>query len=329
MSTNSEESSDRVEAALDSLAREMASVRLPENARERIAHRLERAHVGAAGSTTLRLDRRSSRRRVGWLALSAAVAVALIAVVLPAVDRRATVSAAEMLGRSQDALSAPVSGIETITYDLTLDGVLQQLLPEGQAGRFTVEEIVDHDHPGRFRVAKLSADGRLAAGAAEDPVAGTRARYMRVDSRGFLVRFTDARPLPVSLASARRLALQIVIGLMQTGSGLSLEEADRAGEPTYDIKMSAAAVSGPLVLQQARAVIAARDARLLELDASGSVGQQPFAISFRMRTRDVRPASTERPGEFTIAALPDDEVIDARGTAAAPLWDVINQCLRR
>ena len=314
---------------LDSLAREMAGLRLSEDARERIAERLGSVRGTVSGGTTLRVVPPSSRRLVGWVAAAAAAAIVLIALVLPAVDRRTTVSAAEVLGRSQSVLAASVTGIEKITYDLTLDGVLQQLLPEGQAGRFTVEEIVDHDHPGRFRIAKLGADGRLAAGAAEDSVARTRARYLRVDSRGFLLRFSDAQPAPVSLAAVRRLALQVLIGLMQSGSGLTLHQIDRAGEPAYQIDMPASVGSGPLVLQHARALIAVRDARLLDFDASGSVGQRPFSIAFNMRTREVQPAAAAAPDEFTIAPLSGDEVIDTRSTAAAPLWDVISQCLRR
>jgi len=361
-------SPDDFDPTLDAVRNRMKTVRLSDAARTRIAERLARESADGtrlSGSTTLRAVGSPWRRHLGWIAAAAAGAL-LLAWGLRAVDRSTTVSAAEILGRSQQALSAATSGIEKITYDLTLDGVLLQLLPEGQAGRFTVEETIDHDHPGRLRVvklaagetgqhdelvrrvaaldvarriglgvprrlrvAKLAADGRLAAGLADDPLARTRVRYVRFDSRGFLLRFTDAPAPPLSLASARRLALQILLGLMQTSANPSLAEIDRSGEAAYEITIPTMAMSGPIVLQRARAIISREDARLLDFDAAGSIGRQPFAVTFNMRSRELRQTTQEDANEFTIAPSPGDEVLEARGSSSIPVWDVISRCLNR
>ncbi|PYR94721.1 MAG: hypothetical protein DMF84_04495 [Acidobacteria bacterium] len=324
-------SPDDFDPTLDAVRNRMKTVRLSDAARTRIAERLARESADGtrlSGSTTLRAVGSPWRRHLGWIAAAAAGAL-LLAWGLRAVDRSTTVSAAEILGRSQQALSAATSGIEKITYDLTLDGVLLQLLPEGQAGRFTVEETIDHDHPGRLRVVKLAADGRLAAGLADDPLARTRVRYVRFDSRGFLLRFTDAPAPPLSLASARRLALQILLGLMQTSANPSLAEIDRSGEAAYEITIPTMAMSGPIVLQRARAIISREDARLLDFDAAGSIGRQPFAVTFNMRSRELRQTTQEDANEFTIAPSPGDEVLEARGSSSIPVWDVISRCLNR
>jgi hypothetical protein len=316
---------------LDAIRNAMRPVRLSAEARARIAERLARGDAEGtrlSGSTTLRAVAPTWRRHVGWVAAAAASVLAL-GWTLRTVDRSTTVSASEILGRSQQALSAATSGVERITYDLTLDGVLLQLLPEGQAGRFTVEETIDHDHPGRLRVVKLATDGRLAAGLADDPVARTRVRYVRFDSRGFLLRFTNAPAPPLSLASARRLALQVLLGLMQTSANPSLAEIDRSGEAAYEITVPTMAVSGPVVLQRARAVIGREDARLLDFDAAGSIGAQPFAVTFNMRSRELHGTMPDDVNEFTIAPSPGDEVLEARGTSSIPVWDVISRCLTR
>jgi hypothetical protein len=324
-------SPDDFDPTLDAVRDAMKPVRLSDETRARITRSLAQESTGAtrvSGGTTLRAVASPWRRRVVWMT-AAAASVLAFAWTLRTVDRSTTVSASEILGRSQQTLSATISGTEKISYDLTLDGVLLQLLPEGQAGHFTVEETIDHDHPGRLRVVKLAADGRLAAGLADDPVARTRVRYVRFDSRGFLLRFTDAPPPPLSLASARRLALQVLLGLMQTSANPSLAEIDRSGEAAYAITVPAMAVSGPIVLQRARAVIGREDARLLDFDAAGSLGAQPFAVTFNMRSHEVHGMTPEDANAFTIAPSPGDEVLEARGTSSIPVWDVISQCLRR
>lgn len=309
-----------VRAAADGL-------RLSDDARARIERKLA---GGAAGATTLRAPEHRWPRRTIWSAAVAAAAILVTIALLPAIDRQTTISAAEILGRSQQALSAHAAGIEVLTYDLTVEGVLEQLLPRDQTGRFTVEEVIDHDHPGRYRLLKLAPDGQVVGGIADDPLAGARSRYVKLDGQGVLLQLTDTSPGALSVVALKRLALQTLIAMMQASEQKVLRELDRDGEPAYEIAVRGTpAPAGVITLKTARAVVGKVDARLLEFDAEGTIGSQPFAVTFNLRTRDLRPAEGVRPSDFAIEPQAGDRVIQARGDQAAPLWTVVEQCLGR
>jgi hypothetical protein len=262
------------------------------------------------------------------LPVAAAAAIVLLMVVVPGIDRQTTVSAAEVLGRSQTALTAATSGLEVLTYDLELAGVLGDLIPEEQSGRFTVQELVDHDHDGRYRVVKLAASGEMVGGAADDPLRGTRARYVRAGGRGFLLRFDGAEPTALSLPALKRTALQTFIGLMQASSTQTLRDVQRNGEACYEIDIpgSSAAAGSLLALERARAVVTVTDARLVEFSASGRVADRPFTIDFALRSRQLRPAATAQDGDFDIAAQPGDVVLQGNASNN-PIWDVVARAL--
>ena len=283
---------------------------LPGAVREAMRARLD---GGAAprGATTLR----PVRRAPGWAwAGGAAVAIALLFffVVVPGVDRRTTVSAAEILGRSRTALGADVTGIEVLTYDLALEGVLGDLLPQDHAGRFTVEETIDHDREGRYRIVKLAADGQIVEGAADDALRQTRVRYLRANGSGFLFRFTAAEPTALSAPALKRALLQTFITFMQTSSGQTLRELQRDGEACYQVEIGESLVPAglPFALTQARAVVTAADARLVEFSAAGSVADRPFTIDFALRSREMRPAGSATDSDFDIAPQPGDVVLE-------------------
>lgn len=306
----------RVRAASDGLT-------LPPDARARIAQRLER---GAAGATTLRDTRPGPPRRlIAWAAAAAAVLIAFL--IVPALDRSTTVSAAEILGRSQQALGETPHGIESLTYDLQLGGVLEELLPIEQSGRFTVRELVDHDRAGRYKLVKLGADGRVVGAIAEDPAAGTRAWYFVVDGRGHLLRASDGKPALLSSVGVRTFALRTLIGLMQASNSAALSETTRGSEPAYQIDVPVAGAQGAITLQRARAVVARDSARLLDFEAEGSVAGRPFTITFNLRSRTIDASAA--PGAFSLAAGPGDEVIDLPGSRPSDLVALLGQCLRQ
>jgi hypothetical protein len=298
---------------------------LPPGVRDAIRSRLHT--TPGAGATTLRPIR--TVPPWAWAApLAAAAAVILFFVIVPGVDRQTTVSAAEILGRSRTALAAPVSGIEVLTYDLELAGVLADLVPDEQAGHFTVQELVDHDHDGRYRIVKLAPNGQMVGGAADDPLRGTRARYMRADGRGFLLRFDGASPTFLSLPALKRTALQTFIGLMQTGRTQTMREVQRDGEACYEIDVPGSGVSAGMLiaLDRARAVVTAADARLVEFSAAGTAAERPFTIDFALRSRELRPAAGAQDSDFDIAAQPGDIVL--QGDASNnPIWDVLARAL--
>ena len=294
------------------------------DARARITRRLGGA---AAGATTLREGpHRRSPHMTAWAAVAAAIVIGVI--VWPLLDRSTTVSAAEVLGRSQQALSAGGHGIETVTYDLDLGGALQELLPVEQSGRFTVIETVDRDQPGRYKVVKLGLDGRVMAALAVDPKTGTRGWYFVVDGRGHLLRASNPEPALFSYIAVRTFALQTLIGMMQASNSAALQEIDRGGEPAYAVDVPVGTGSaGPIALARGRAVVARSDSRLLDFQAEGTIGGRPFTITFNLRNRtDATAASADT---FTLTANPGDQVIDLPGSRPSDMLALLGKCLEQ
>lgn len=295
-------------------------------ARTAILAQLARATAG--GATTLRPVRRV--RRWAWaIPLAAAAAIALFVYVIPGIDRQTTVSAAEVLGRSRSALTAPTSGIEVLIYDLEVSGVLADLIPEEQSGRFTVQELVDHDHEGRYRIVKLTSSGQIVGGAADDPLRGTRTRYMRSNGHGYLLRFNGAAPTALSIPALKRTVLQTFIGFMQASTTQTLREVQRGADACYQIDIPGGAMAGGslFALDSARAVVAAADSRLVEFSATGRISDQPFTINFALLTQDVRPGDSADAADFDIAAQPGDVVLEGNASQN-PVWDVVARALR-
>jgi len=298
---------------------------LPPEARGAIRARLER--VAAEGATTLRPVRPA--RRWPWvIPLTAAAAILIVVYVLPGVDRRTTVSAAEILGRSRSALAAPTAGVEVLTYDLELSGVLADLIPEEQSGRFTVQELVDHDHEGRYRIVKLTSGGQIVGGAADDPVHGTRVRYMRANGRGYLLRFEGAEAAALSIPALKRTALQTFIGFMQASSTQTLREVQRGADACYQIDIPGGAMAGGtlVALESARAVVTVADSRLVEFSASGRIADRPFMIEFSLLTQDLRPSESASDSDFDIEAQAGDVILQGNASQN-PIWDVVTRAL--
>lgn len=310
---------------LDDALRAVGSADLPHRARTVIRSRLEGS--SQSGATTLR-HVRVARRWPWGIPIAAGIVLLLLFVVLPGIDRRTTVSAAEVLARSRTALAASAAGVEVLSYDLAVEGVLAGLVPEEQSGRFTVEELVDHDHAGRFRIVKLAPDGQVVGGAADDPLRGTRIRYLRVNGRGFLLRFEGAQAAALSLLAVKRSMLQTFIGMMEASSGQQVTPVTCGDDVCYQVDVPASAVpAGALVgLDSARAIIAKADARLMEFSASGRLAGRPFRIDFVLRSRELRPAVSVQDGDFDIAPQPGDVIL--HGSASDnPLWDVVSRTL--
>lgn len=298
---------------------------LPQHARDVMQARLER--VAAEGATTLRSVRRGPRWP--WMVpLAAAAAILMVVYVLPGVDRRTTVSAAEILGRSRSALAASGSGIEVLTYDLELAGVLADLIPEEQAGRFLVQELVDHDHNGRYRIVKLTSGGQIVGGAADDTLRGTRVRYMRANGRGYLLKFQGAEPTALSIPALKRAALQTFIGFMQASSTQTLREVKRGADACYeiDIPAGAMAVGTFVALDNARAVVTVSDSRLVEFSAAGRIADRPFMIEFSLLTQDFRPSDSAHDDDFDIAPQAGDVILQGNASQN-PVWDVVTRAL--
>ena len=310
---------------IDRIAASLPAVELPPAARTAIRARLD--GTAAAGATTLRPV--NTRARWVWaLPLAAAGVIALITVVIPGIDRQTTVSASEILARSRTALVAPVAGIEVLTYDLDLAGVFAQMIPEEQAGRFSVQEVVDHDHPGRYRIVKLTGDGQIVAGAADDPLRETRTRYIRANGRGYLLQFDGAEAASLSLPALKRTMLETFIGVMQASSAQTIREVPCADERCYEIDIPRPAIQGGTLvsLDRARAIVTVGGSQIVEFSASGSITDRPFTVLFALRSREVRPATSAQDTDFEIAAQPGDVVLHGNASNN-PVWDVLTRAL--
>jgi len=320
---------DRLDARTQLIARAVDAAgtgELPSDARAAIRARLGRAT--SEGATTLRPVRRT--RRWAWgIPLIAASAIALVVYVIPGVDRRTTVSAAEILDRSRSALAAQTSGIEVLTYDLELTGVVAELVPEEQSGRFSVQELVDHDHDGRYRIVKLTSGGLIVGGAADDPLRGTRVRYMRANGRGYLLKFDGAAPTALSIPALKRTALQTFIGFMQASSTQTIREVQCGDDACYQIDIPGGAMAGGalVALDSARAVVTVGDSRLVEFSASGRLAGKPFMIEFALRSQELRPGNSAQDADFDIVPQAGDVILQGNASTN-PIWDVVTRALR-
>jgi len=319
---------ERLDARAELTARAVqaaGTIDLPADARAAMQARLGRAT--SEGATTLRPLPR--RHQWAWgIPLIAAAAIALVVYIIPGVDRRTTVSAAEILDRSRSALAAQTSGIEVLTYDLELAGVLAELVPEEQSGRFSVQELVDHDHEGRYRIVKLTSGGQIVGGAADDPLRGTRVRYMRASGRGYLLRFEGAQPAALSIPAMKRTALQTFIGFMQASSSQTLREVQCGQDACYQIDIPGGAMAGGtlVALDSARAVVTVADSRLVEFSAAGRIAERPFMIEFALRSQEHRPGSSAQDADFDIAPEPGDVILHGNASSN-PIWDVVTRAL--
>lgn len=280
------------------------------------------------GGTTLRATHRAPRWWIGGAALAAAAAIIVI-VAVPAVDRSTTVSAAEILGRSRAALSTPVSGIEVLTYDLSVEGVLADLVPAEQAGRFTVEETIDHDREGRYRLRKLAPGGDVVFAIADDSAKEIRSRYLRANGRGYLLRFSEApAAATVSVPAVRRMALQAFITMMQASKDPALHETTCDGEACYEITVpgASAGAAGLVTLSTARALVTAADARIVEFSAAGSIAERPFGLDFALRSRIVREPAADDAAAFELTPRTGDVVLEGNASKN-PMWDVVERAL--
>jgi hypothetical protein len=288
--------------------------------------RAQVSRAPARGATTLRA---TPSRRGWWIGAvaGAAAAIALAVLLLPEVERRTTVSAAEVLGRSRAALAAPGSGVEVLTYDLSVGGVLADLLPDEQSGTFTVEETVDHDHPGRYRLLKIAPGGEVVGGIADDPVRGVQTRYVRAHGRGYLLRFSGAAPAAFSIPAVKRTVLQALVTLMQGEANPALLDTTCDGEACYEITIRQAAASPDafVSLSRGRALVTAADARLVGFSAGGLIAGRPFGLEFTLRSRLVRSAPVSGDA-FELVAQPGDVVLEG-DASSHPVWDVVERAL--
>lgn len=277
----------------------------------------------ARGSTALRPDTpRGWRNPIPWAsALAAAAVVTLIVFAgLPRFGAPATLSASEILGRSLQTLSA-ARGVEQLEY---------QLLFTGFSGPHRIEQLLDHEHPNRYRVADFGPDGVLQSASSEDSLAGRRSHLVRVDGRNYIIELASTQTPPFSLPQLAQAQVETVIAMMQATSDQKLTTIDGPGGKQYVIQIPPVtpAAKGAIVdLYDARVVIDAGDFSIRELDASGAMFKQPYSLSFKLIQRSTRPPADAGAAAFAITAGPGDLVLTGEATND-PVSDVLGTVLR-
>jgi hypothetical protein len=278
----------------------------------------------ARGATVLRHPARDkSWRPVGWLsALTTAAAVGLVvALVLPRLGAPTSLSASEILGRSLQTLSS-ARGIELLEYELTFAGISE--------GPHRIEQLLDHEHPTRYRVADYGPDGTLTSAISQDPFTGRRWHLMRVDGRNYIFALASARTPFLSLPQLAQAQVEAVITMMQATSDQMLTVVDGPNGKKYVIQIpqvTSKVGAGIVDLYQARAVIDASDFHITEFEANGALLKQPYNVSFRLIRQTTRQPADVSPTAFEIVAGPGDIVLEGEATND-PMADVVGTVLR-
>jgi hypothetical protein len=269
----------------------------------------------------------------GWIYGLGAVAATVIAVLFIAPMFKspgATVSASEILAKSATQLSAPISsGIETLEYELVLDGVPKEMMPDAADGTYLVRQVIDHGVPGHFRFASYGSDGIMMTSISQDPQRNQRVVAFTAEGQPY--RFEMSLPAKgggLSLPEMERLHMQASIAMMQAGSNQLLETVDGPDGRQYRIEMPHLTGSGtnPVWdLTDARALIDASDYRVTEFAVSGSFLKQSYSLSYKLRTRTV--TSSVAADVFLVPVRPGEIVITGEGTTV-PTHDIVLLALR-
>ena len=212
-------------------------------------------------------------------------------------------------------------GIEQLEYELAFTGF---------SGPHRIEQLLDHDHANRYRVADFGPDGELQSAFSEDTLAGLRSHLVRVDGRNYIIQLAAVPRPPFSLPQLVQAQVETLISMMQATSDQKLTTIDTAAGKQYVIQIptvTSASGAGIVDLYQARVVIDGNDFGIRELDASGTMFKQPYNVSFKLIRRALRPAADVPAAEFAIPVRPGDLVLKGDATND-PVSDVLGTVLR-
>ena len=264
------------------------------------------------------------------LAIAAATLVAVLFVVPALRKPDATLSAAEILAKSASQLSARVTGgVEILEYELVLDGVPKEMMPDGADGTYRVRQAIDHNVPGRFRFASYAPDGSMMTSIAQDPARNRRVMAFTVDGQPY--RFEVSLPAEnrgMSLPEMERLHMEASITMMQASGNQIVETIDGPLGKLYRIEVPR--VSGPGTspvwdLTEARVLIDARDYRVTEFAVSGSFLKQAYSLSYKLITHNV--VGSVAADTFLVPSQSGEIVITGEGSHV-PSHDVVMLSLR-
>lgn len=299
--------------------------------------RIDRALAEGAsqGATRLRDAGTPSPRRwraAAWSA-GAVAAATLIAVlfVAPVIKGPATVSAAEILAKSADRLAERVaSGVEFLEYELILDGVPREMMPDHVDGSYRVRQVIDHDAPGRYFAAAYAQGGELFWGVAQDPATKRRVITMRIDGQPYRFDFSLAGHVALSPPEMERLHMEASVGMMQASGSQHLEVIEGHDGRRYRIEVPSVSAHTPNAvwdLSEASAVIDAGDYHVVELAVKGTFLKRPYSVSYRLIRRVIAAQASVQASEFDLPADPAAITLHGEGSAV-PVRDALVLALR-
>jgi hypothetical protein len=262
----------------------------------------------------------------GAVALATLIAVVFVA---PIVRGPATVSAAEVLAKSANQLAArAATGIEMLEYDLELDGVPREMMPDHADGLYRVRQLIDHDTAGRYLVATYGPDGRMLSSVAQDPATRRRIVAVLIDGQPYRFGFTVPAGVALSLPEMERAHMQASVMMMQTSGDKYLQVIDASAGRQYRIQVPQVGGQTPTAvwdLTQAEVVIDASDYHIVEFAVKGTFMKQPYSVSYRLISRTVEARVSA--DAFDVPRDPRAIEIEGEGSAI-PARDVLVASLR-
>jgi hypothetical protein len=310
-----------------------APVAMPASVAQRVRSTLA---AETAGATRLTPPSGGGRRR--WIYSGFAVAAATIVAVLfvvPAVRKHdTTVSAAEILAKSANRLAAaPAANVDLLVYELALDGVARDMMPDHDngSGSYRVQEVIDHSVPGRFRLSTYDPSGVQLSAVAQDPGTGRRVLALRVDGQPYRFETTLPAAPALSVPEIERLHMQAAVGLMQASGNQRLQVIDAPDGREYRIdvpSVSAAAPAAVWDLTEAHLIVDASDFHVVEMAVKGALLKQPYSFSYKLLTHDVQSPDAVAPETFDVPVEPGTIVIQAGEGSPVPAADAFLASLR-
>jgi len=271
------------------------------------------------GATRLRAaaaPARSSRPALWTVAAVAAATLVAVVFVAPIVKGPATVSASEILAKSASRLAERVTGVESLEYELIVDGVTREMMPDHENGTYRVKQVIDHDTAGHYLVANYDPSGALLSSIVQDPVANRRVVSARVEDVPYRFEFTLPESLTLSPPELERLHMEASVALMQASGNQELQVIDGAAGRQYRIEVPhvSAETSGAVWdLAEAQIVIDASDYHIVALAVKGTFLKQPYSLSYRLIARTI--ATAVEPHLFDLPEDPGAIIVKGEGTA--------------
>jgi hypothetical protein len=316
--------------AAASFASSMNAAEMPQSTSRRVDTALAAA-AAARGATRLRsapAARRWQPAAWGTAGLAVAIAVAIVFVGPMLKKDRGAVSAAEILAESANRLAEPPTGIELLEYELVLDGVPKDMMPDHANGTYHVRQAIDHTTPGRFRFASYGPGGQPISSIAQNPASGERVMMVNVDGQFYRFEVSVPSNVAPSLPEMERLHMEASIIMMQASGNQLLEVIETPEGRQYRIEVPRVSAPGsnPVWdLTEARVLIDAKDYRVSELAVKGTFLKQAYSVSYRLISRDV---VTSVPHDTFEVPRQPGEILISGGGSALPARDAVVLALR-